>query len=139
MKRFFSLAASLFLLAMAAPQVHAQGGGMGGGGGRGRMTGMLFKDITLTNAQKTQTDSIMAAYRPQMQALGPMRGGEGAPPDSASMAKRRELMSKEYADLRKVLTPEQQTTFDKNVAEMREKMSQMRRSPGHKHGRGYQR
>ena len=137
MKRFFSLAASLFMLALTAPQVHAQGGGPGGG--RGRMTGMLFKDITLTDAQKTQTDSIMAAYRPQMQALGPMRGGEGAPPDSASMAKRRDLMSKEYADLRKVLTPEQQTAFDKNVAEMREKMSQMRRPPGHRHGRGHQR
>ena len=136
MKRFFSLAAALFMLAMAAPGVHAQGGGMNAGGGRGRMAEMLFKDITLTDVQKTRTDSILSAYRPQMQALGPMRRGEGTRPDSASMAKRRELMSKEYADLRKVLTPEQQTVFDKNVTEMRERMGKMRHAG---RGRGHQR
>jgi Spy/CpxP family protein refolding chaperone len=122
MKRFFSLAAAVFMLAMAAPHAQAQDHAMGAGAGRGRMTEMLFKDITLTDAQKTQTDSIVASYRPQMQALGPMRGNDGAQPDSASMAKRRDLMSKEFADLRKVLTPEQQTAFDKNVTEMRERM-----------------
>ena len=131
MKRFFSLAAALCMLMLAALRAHAQSGGMEGGG-RGRMSERLFKDITLTDAQKTQTDSILAAYRPQMQALGPMRGSDGAQPDSASMAKRRELMVKEYADLRTVLTPEQQKAFDKNVTEMRERMSKMR---PHGHGR----
>ena len=130
MKRFFSLAAALCMLTFAAPSAHAQSGGMERSG-RGRMSERLFKDITLTDAQKTQTDSILAAYRPQMQALGPMRGGDGAQPDSASMIKRRELMTKEYADLRTVLTPEQQTAFDKNVTEMRERMSEMRRPHGH--------
>lgn len=123
MKRFVLAAASCLALVAAAPAVRAQGGGQG----RMRMTEMLFKDITLTDAQKTKSDSIIAHYREMM---GPPMGGGmgGGPPDSAAMAKRRETMMKEQADLRAVLDAEQQKVFDKNAAEMRERMSQRRPS-----------
>ena len=112
---FLSVAACLALVAIA-PTAHAQGGGQGGG--RGRMAEMLFKDITLTDVQKTKVDSIIAHYREQM----PPRPEGGGPPDSASMAKRREVMAKQSVDLRKLLTADQQKTFDANVTEMQNRM-----------------
>src|SRR5512143_1512238 len=124
MKRVLMAAAAFVALAVGAPRAQAVGGG--GGGGRMRMAEMLFKDITLTDAQKVKTDSVIAHYREMM---GPMGGGMGSPPDSATMAKRREIMSKEQADLRALLNADQVATFDKNLAAMRERMAQ-RRPPG---------
>jgi Spy/CpxP family protein refolding chaperone len=46
----------------------------------------------------------------------------GSPPDSSARAQRRELMQKETADIRAVLTPDQQKTFDKNLEDMRSRM-----------------
>lgn len=90
---------------------YAQQDNGGGGGDRGsRMMAALFQGITLTDAQQKQVDSIRTAYRPQMQSAGQDRGA------------RRELMQKESADFRTVLTPDQQTTFDKNIADMRSRM-----------------
>jgi Spy/CpxP family protein refolding chaperone len=43
----------------------------------------------------------------------------GQAPDPAARSAMRENMQKETADLRKVLTPDQQKTFDKNVEDMR--------------------
>lgn len=90
------------------------------------MAEMLFKDITLTDAQKTKSDSIMAHYREMMGPMG--GGGMGSPPDSAAMAKRRENMMKQQADLRSILDADQQKVFDKNLAEMRDRMGQRRPS-----------
>ncbi len=78
------------------------------------MMEMLFKGIDLTGAQKTQVDSIQAAYRAQMPARTP-----GQAPDPSARAAMRETMQKETADIRKVLTPDQQKVFDKNVEDMR--------------------
>jgi Spy/CpxP family protein refolding chaperone len=122
MKRAVLAAAAFLALTALAPKAHAQGGGQGGG--RGRMTEMLFKDITLTDVQKTKVDSIVAHYREMM----PPRGDMNTPPDSATMAKRREIMTKQNADLRTLLTADQQTAFDKNVADMANRMG---RRPGH--------
>jgi Spy/CpxP family protein refolding chaperone len=81
-----------------------------GAAGRGqRMFAALFQGITLTDAQQKQVDSIRAAYRPQIQ--------------SAERDQRRDLMRKESADFRTILTPDQQTTYDKNLADMRSRMS----------------
>jgi len=44
---------------------------------------------------------------------------QGTPPDSATRAKGREVMQKEYAAVRNVLTPDQQKVFDKNLEDMR--------------------
>ncbi len=116
MRKFYIAAAACLALTAIAPNAHAQGGGMAGG--RGRMTEMLFKDVTLNDAQRTKVDSIVAHYRDQM----PQRADMSGPPDSAAMAKRREVMSKQNADLRALLDPEQQKVFDKNVTEMGNRM-----------------
>lgn len=110
-----------FVLAiLAAPLVHAQERGPGGGGEQ-RMQ-MMFKDITLTAAQKSSVDSVLAHYRQQR---GPMT--RDSRPESATMATRRSLMQKQSADIRALLTREQQPIFDRNQEEMR---NAMRRRPG---------
>ena len=111
MKKLLSLVAAFALLVTVAPRATAQGGG---GGGRPGMGQMMMKDITLTDAQKAKLDSIVAPYREQMRALG----GMGGPPDSATVAKRRELMTKQQVAVRTILTPDQQKVFDKNVTDM---------------------
>lgn len=102
-----AVVAALFAFPVAAYAQQDQGGG---GGRGGRMMTALFQGITLTDAQQKQVDSIRTAYRPQMQSAGQDR------------AARRDLMQKQTADLRTVLTPDQQTTFDKNMADMRSRM-----------------
>jgi len=114
MLRISALGAALVLA--IAPMANAQGEGMGGGGGRGgaRMMEMLFKGIDLTDVEKAQVDSIQAVYRAKMPAMTP-----GQAPDPSARAARREIMQKETADIRNVLTPDQRKVFDKNVEEMR--------------------
>jgi Spy/CpxP family protein refolding chaperone len=107
---------AVILALVALPTAQAQGPGQGGPMGERRMQ-MMFKDITLSQAQKAKVDSIFAVYRTQM---GPMT--PGAPPDSAAMATRRSLMQKQNGDIRAVLTPEQQPVFDRNLEEMRSAM-----------------
>jgi Spy/CpxP family protein refolding chaperone len=107
--RFFVVLAALF--AFAAPAAYAQGGG---GGGQGRGMERLLQGVTLTDAQKASVDSIGQAFRAQ---LPPMQ--QGTRPDSATRAKRMEVMQKQYAAVRAVLTPEQQKVFDKNLEDMR--------------------
>ncbi len=108
----------------------AQGpGGQGQEGGPRRGGGgmqMLMRDITLSADQQAQVEKIGLAAREEMRALGPMQ--PGTPPDSATRAKRDELRKKQYAEVRKVLTAEQQKTFDANIAEMEKRMQEMRRN-----------
>ena len=101
------------LVAFGAPAAFAQGGGGGQGRGGARMMEMMMKDITLTDVQKASVDSIVTSFRAQMPAFTP-----GQPPDSAARAKRMEVMGKQNAAIRAVLTPDQAKVFDKNVAEM---------------------
>jgi Spy/CpxP family protein refolding chaperone len=121
MKRIRTYALLAALVAFAAPAAYAQGGG-GGGQGRGaRMMERLMTGITLTDAQKATVDSIAQAYRAQMPPFTP-----GQPPDSAAQAKRMEVMTKQNADIRKVLTADQQKIFDKNLEDMRANMGRPR-------------
>jgi Spy/CpxP family protein refolding chaperone len=115
--RLFVVLAALF--AFAAPAAHAQGGGQGRG--PGRQMERLMQGITLTDAQKTSVDSIVGAFRTQMPQMTP-----GTPPDSATRAKRMEIMGKQNAEIRKVLTADQQKVFDKNVEDMRANMGRPR-------------
>ena len=115
--RMFALLAAL--VAFAAPSAFAQGGGQGSG--RGRMMEMLMKDITLTDVQKASVDSIVQVFRAQMPAMTP-----GTPPDSAARAQRMEVMQKQSAAIRTVLTADQQKVFDKNVADMAQQMGRPR-------------
>jgi Spy/CpxP family protein refolding chaperone len=85
----------------------------GAGGFAARRMQALLQGITLTPQQQGKFDSIQTAYQGQMPAFTP-----GSPPDSAAMAQRREVGQKRDADLRAVLTPEQQTVWDTNMASM---------------------
>ena len=117
MKRIRVYALFAALVAFAAPAAYAQGGG----GGQGRGMQRVMEGITLTDTQKASVDSIQQAFRAQMPAMTP-----GTPPDSAARAKRMEVMQKQYAAIRAVLTPDQQKVFDKNLADMRANMGRPR-------------
>jgi Spy/CpxP family protein refolding chaperone len=108
------------VVTLAAPAAFAQGGG-GGQGGQGRGMQRLMQGITLTEKQQASVDSIAGAFRSQMP---PMQ--QGTPPDSATRAKRMEVMQKEYAAIRNVLTADQQKVFDKNLEDMRAQMNRPR-------------
>ena len=99
------------------------GAGMGRGDAMGgdrmeRMQQMLFNGITLTSTQQAQIDSIHARHRGEMQGLDPRNN----PGDRAKM---RQMMQTHMAEIRAVLTPEQQAVFDKNVADMRSRRGGM--------------
>ncbi len=138
MSRIRLLLATVVLSASTLAAQGGQGGpppgGMGGGrggmmGGQGGMMGrqneMLFKGITLTAAQQAKVDSIQAKGREEMMAM--MQGGGQ---DRAAL---RDVMmqtrAKQMADIRGVLTAEQQAAFDKNVAEMPQGLGGGRRPP----------
>jgi Spy/CpxP family protein refolding chaperone len=114
---------------MGGPPPGGMGGGRGGMSGQGGMMGrqneMLFKGITLTAAQQAKVDSIQAKGREEMMAM--MQGGGQ---DRAAL---RDVMmqtrAKQMADIRGVLTAEQQAAFDKNVAEMPQGPGGGRRPP----------
>ena len=105
-----------------------QGGPPGQGGpqaGRGGGSRMLFNGIDLTDAQKDQVQKIMEKYRAERQALMPAGGGApSGPPDEATRAKMKELSEKSQTEYRAILTADQQKVFDKNVADMKERMEQ---------------
>src|SRR5712672_580942 len=92
------------------PPQQGRGGGMGG---------MLLKDITLTDAQKAQVKTIRDKYVPQLQELRKSAQAVGGPPDEATRAKMMDIQSKQAAEIRAILTADQQVQFDKNLAEMK--------------------
>jgi Spy/CpxP family protein refolding chaperone len=94
------------------------------GQGRGeRMGGTLLKDINLTDAQKAQVKTIRDKYVPQLQELGKASQATGGPPDEATRTKMMDIRAKQTAEIRAILTADQQATFDKNLAEMKARMA----------------
>src|ERR1700704_1835098 len=94
-----------------------RGGGMGG---------MLLKDITLTDAQKAQIKTIREKYLPQQMELRKAAQAQGGPPNEASRSKMMDLQEKQAAEIRAVLTADQQVVFDKNTADMKARMDARR-------------
>ena len=94
-----------------------RGGGMGG---------LLLKDINLTDAQKAQVKAIREKYAPLQLELRKSVQATGSPPDEATRTKMMDLQSKQAAEIRAVLTADQQATFDKNLAEMKSQMESRR-------------
>ena len=88
-------------------------------------TQMLLQDITLTAEQQTKVDTIAARYGAEMTALR-AKMGDGRPTEEAR-AEMMTMRTKLQADLRAVLTAEQQTVFDRNVEAMAQR--RQRRSP----------
>jgi Spy/CpxP family protein refolding chaperone len=110
--------------AQSAPSGGAQGGMQGGsGGGGGRMMATVMQGITLTDAQQKSVDGIRATYQPQMQAAR----------ESQNRDQMRTLSQQQMADIRKVLTPDQQVIFDKNLATARANMQNGQGGGGQPH------
>lgn len=120
----FAISAALLMGASSLTQAQA-GGGMPNRGNRGMMSSRLLQGIDLSADQKAKIDSIQSSYRSQIPQMTP-----GSPPDDATRQKRRAIMEKETADIRGVLTADQQKTFDKNLAEMRSRFRDRRGGPG---------
>jgi len=93
-----------------------------GEGRRGGMGGWLLKDITLTDAQKAQVKTIRDKYVPQQMELRKQIQAVGGAPDEATRTKMMDLRTKQAAEIRAILTADQQAQFDKNLAEVKERM-----------------
>jgi Spy/CpxP family protein refolding chaperone len=104
----------------APSTTQAAGGRMGGRGGD-RMQ-MLFNGITLSADQQTQVQAIRERHRSATQGLDP----RGNPDDRTKM---RTDLQAQMAEVRAVLTADQQTQFDKNVADMQQRMQGRRGGP----------
>jgi Spy/CpxP family protein refolding chaperone len=118
-----ALCAGMTSIASAQGQPEPQGQGGRGGGGMG---GMLLKDITLTDAQKDRIKTIREKYMPQQMELRKAAQATGTAPDEATRTKMMDLQTKQAADIRAVLTADQQAIFDKNMADMKARMETRR-------------
>ena len=118
-----ALCAGMTSIASAQGQPEPQGQGGRGGGGMG---GMLLKDITLTDAQKDQIKTIREKYLPQQMELRKAAQATGSAPDEATRTKMMDLQTKQAADIRALLTADQQAIFDKNMADMKARMEARR-------------
>jgi len=108
--------------AQAATQAPAQQGGRRGGFNRS------LNGIELTEAQKAKVAEIDAKYAPELQAVRESMQGGG---DRAEAFKKMQAINeKRNPEIRAVLTAEQQTIFDKNLAEQKARMEQMRQGGG---------
>ena len=97
----------------------------------------LLRGVTLTDAQKQQVQAIQQKYAGERRTLAEQlrpagaTAGQRVRPDSAQRAalqtQARSLMDKQLAEVRGVLTPEQQKTFDANVASFRDRAKKARR------------
>ncbi len=117
--------ATLATAVVAAPAAAQQGGGRPGGMGQGgpggdpaamqaRQNERLFEGITLSAEQKVKVDSIQTAARTAQQAA--MQGGGMRDPETRE--RMRVQRQATMAAIRGVLTAEQQTKFDANLAAM---------------------
>jgi Spy/CpxP family protein refolding chaperone len=101
-------------------------GGPGGRGGQGRGDQLLLRGITLSADQQQRVDTIRARYRGQMDQMRQQSGGDR----DANRTQMRTMMEKQTAEIRAVLTPDQQTLFDQNMAEVRSRMERGGGRPG---------
>ena len=110
------------LLVSGAAIASAQGAMQQGGQGR---RNMQLDGIELTDAQKAKLEQIQKKYQPEMMALRAEfdRGG-----DRAELRKKgSDLRDRSSAEIRAILTPDQQAVFDKHNAEMKARMEQAQR------------
>jgi len=99
-----------------------------GGPGMGRRGNQTLNGIELTDAQKAKVAEIQAKYQPEMQSIreSMQNGGDRA----EAFQKMTALRDKMTPEIRAVLTPAQQAIYDKNVAEQKARMEQMRQNRG---------
>jgi Spy/CpxP family protein refolding chaperone len=157
--RKLSILAALAVSLAGAKAVHAQAprdssahkwGGRGGRGGPGMMEHALLKNITLTDAQKAKLEQVQQSERASMTAdngarraaFDAMRKARQSGDTAAAkrlMLEQRTKMDQQFAAhsaaVRAVLTPDQQTQFDANVAEMKSHRGEFGRGRGQKHAK----
>jgi Spy/CpxP family protein refolding chaperone len=122
MNAFRIAALSAVLLIGAAALATAQGQQGGQIGGR---RNMQMNGIELTDAQKVKREEIQKKYEPDMMTLRDqmMNGGDRTELRKKFMA----LQDKAGAEIRAILTPDQQAVWDKNMAELKARMEQAQR------------
>jgi len=124
--RVATLAAALCVgmttVAAAQSTQPQEGQNEGRRGGRGEW---LLKDINLTDAQKDQIKTIREKYVPQQLELRKAAQATGSM-DDATRTKMMDLQNKQAAEIRAILTADQQVTFDKNLAAAKERMAARR-------------
>jgi len=86
-----------------------------------RMGGMILRGITLTEAQKAQQKVIREKYAPQLLAIRKDAQTSGTP---MNQAKLNEIRAAQAAELRAILTADQQVIYDRNLAEMRARQAE---------------
>lgn len=112
-----ALCASASIAGAQGHEGHAAGKPADAAAKQGRGHSMLFKGITLTADQQSKLDALMAKHHTERQAMTP----DGARPDAATREKRKAAMDKHYAEVREILTADQQKVFDANLAAMQER------------------
>jgi Spy/CpxP family protein refolding chaperone len=112
------------LLIGGAAIASAQGAMQQGGQAR---RNMQLDGIELTDAQKSKLEEIQKKYQPEMMALRAefQNGGDRA----ELMKKGVALRDRSSAEIRAILTADQQVVFDKHTAEMKARMEQAQRQP----------
>ncbi len=116
MKKFIGAVAFLAVMAGSAAAQGGGGGGMGGGQQMDpaamaqRQIDMLFKDITLTDANKAKAVEIIT------KAMTESRGIDRAAADAQE--KRAAITKKRNDDLKALLSDADKAKFDANVAAM---------------------
>jgi Spy/CpxP family protein refolding chaperone len=135
-----------------APRAKREHGGWQGKGQPGGPRGLLFKDITLTDAQKTQLKQMRDAQHEKMKAnretmkkqFDEMKAARERGDTAAVRAIRernRQAMAQEreqqFAAIRNILTAEQRVQFEKNVAALKQREAERAtRVGGRGEGRG---
>ncbi|MEP6991210.1 MAG: Spy/CpxP family protein refolding chaperone [bacterium] len=102
--------------------------------GRGGQAGLLLRGITLSASQQTRLKELRANERKQMQAEHPQgqrdAGARAARQrgDTTGMGARRAQMmqrrEQQFAAIRGILNNDQRVQFDKNVTDLKARMSQ---------------
>lgn len=112
---------AILMLAGTSTMAQAQAPqGQGQRGGGRNMMAAMFNGITLTAEQQVQVDSIAKKYADARQA---MMADESIDRETRR-TKGRELMTKQQDDIKALLTPEQKTVFEKNMADMQARRGQ---------------
>ena len=120
--RMAVLGAALVFGMTNVASAQGRGGGQGRGAGRANQIARLMTEITVSADVQARIDTIAAKYQTQqrelMTAAGGGGGGGGMQVDDATRTKMMQLNAKRNAEVRALLTSEQQAQFDKNVAAM---------------------
>lgn len=133
MTRRTPLILTLATLALVAGTVAAQDAnqppyGPGPGGG-------LMRGITLTERQRTQFDSLRREHQLQLRELEQNRTRAGMA-DSTYNRERTQLRERQANQVRAMLDPAQQQTFDRNMEQARTRLREQDQMGAGPHGKG---